>query len=206
MFQGFIVSFSTNPADIGQLGSILELSSPDESQPLVKESPKKKVSTPQKDVSLVPQKRGTPKTKTGAAKSLIRSFAAVNDSVNTDGQQISFANSPNKRLKLSEQRDLDLKEAEQMQAKAHKLGETFITGKKLCEDPELNGVLEKAKKKKRKKGRLASDDSLYRDTIEDVEENLVIDENAKENPGTSSKTGNNKIKVFEKRSPNESPR
>ena len=96
-----------------------------------------------------------------------------------------------------------------MQAKAHKLGETFVTGKKLCEDQELNGVLEKAKKKKRKKGRLASDDSLYRDTIEDVEENLVIDENTKEKLENGTKTGNNINFSFEKtvkKSPSESPR
>ena len=155
------------------------------------QSPKKKVSTPQKDSSLIPNKRGTPKKgKTGTAKSLIHSFSAVNDTVITDQQQISIKQSPKKRLKLSEQRDLELKEAEQMQAQAHKLGETFVTGKRLCEDPELNVVLEKAQKK-RKKGRLASDDSMYCDTIEDAEQGLVIDETQVKKPTTPSKTGKN---------------
>ena len=91
--------------------------------------------------------------------------------------------SPAKKLKISEQREVELREAEQMQAKAHELGETFVTGKRLCEDPELNGVLEKAKKK-RKRGRLASDDSMYRDTIEEIGENLVIDEKPEAKPET----------------------
>ena len=189
MFQGYKVSFSTNPADIGQLGSILELSSPDESQPLKKESPKKKLATPKKDISLIPQERASPKAKKmGAAKSLIRSFSAVNDSVNTAEQQISIEESPKKRLKLNDQRDLELKEAEMMQAKAHKLGETFITGKKLSDDQELNGVLEKSKKR-RKKGRLPSDDSMFRDTIEDIGENLVIDEKMEKKPENKKNSG-----------------
>ena len=195
MFQGFKVSFSTNPADIGQLGSILELSSPDESQPLKKESPKKKVATPKKDISLIPQERASPKVKKiGAAKSLIRSFSAVNDSVNTAEQQISLEESPRKRLRLNDQRDVELKEAEMMQAKAHKLGETFITGKKLSEDQELNGVLEKSKKK-RKKGRLPSDDSMFRDTIEEIEEKLVIDENMEKDQEKKTIAGNKSFKI-----------
>ena len=169
--------FSTNQADLGQLGSILELSSPDESQPLGKQSPQKKVLTPQKDTSTIPQKRGTPNKKCGAAKSLVHSFSALTDSVNKSNP--NSPKQPNKRLRTQDQRNKELLEAEKLQAQAHNLEDTFVTGKRLCEDSELKVVLEKAKKK-RKKGRLASDDSLYRDTREikeeDVNGGLVIDE------------------------------
>ena len=106
-------------------------------------------------------------------------------------------------MKIHEQRDLELREAEQLQAQAHKLGETFVTGKRLCEDPELKGVLEKSKKK-RKKGRLASDDSLYQDTVDDIPENLIIDEDTVKEKATSARKG--KILRFLRIRPLESPR
>ena len=59
----------------------------------------------------------------------------------------------------------------------------------------MNVVLDKSKKK-RKKGRLPSDDSMYRDTIEIKEEDnegeLLIDEQAKQ---IDAKTHNGKLNL-----------
>ena len=186
--------FSTNEADIGQLGSILELSSPDEGQPLGIHSPGEKILTPQKDTSTIPQKRGTPK-KSGAAKSLVHSFSALSDSV----IKSTSPKSPHKRLRTQDQRNNELLEAEKLQAQAHKLGDTFVTGKRLCEDSELNVVLDKAKKK-RKKGRLPSDDSMYQDTIEIKEEEnegeLLIDEQDKQKDAKTHKGKLNLVFIY----------